>query len=378
MLQKIEQITVEDHPFFSHLSDDEKELVDNALEEIHFKDQEIVFREHDTSDDLYYITDGTVQVIKDSTFKNEIHIINEIPPHQFFGEMSFLDDSPRSATIRAGSDVTCIQLKKDKLKSLGEKGEQLLHKIMVRIAVLTTHRIREGNKRFIKKLEDEVHLLNETVNFGKLTVGIFLSFSISMIVNRLLLTELSWYNFKTHTFSWVYTAILLFPLLVVIFSMKQKLSSFGVSLSNWRLDIKNALKYSIPLFLMFLSIAIVWHVFIHHRSIFAKTSEQYMNWGMIGYIPHSYIQEFIFRGVFQNTFQRFFRDIAGWKSILVTSLLFGMLHIHMGITGSMLTFLAGIFFGWIYLHTQSLICVSTVHFILGFCVFLFGLLAGKS
>ena len=55
---------------------------------------------------LYIIADGEAEVLRGST------VIDHLGPGKFFGEMSLLDDMPRTATVRAMTPVRCLSLTK--------------------------------------------------------------------------------------------------------------------------------------------------------------------------------------------------------------------------------------------------------------------------
>ena len=58
---------------------------------------------------MYWVISGSFQVLKESAEGGNV-IIGEIGPGELAGEMSFLDDCPRSATVMAkeDSEVLCI------------------------------------------------------------------------------------------------------------------------------------------------------------------------------------------------------------------------------------------------------------------------------
>ena len=76
---------------------------------------EKIFLENTVAESLYIIVNGTVDVLKKSldSAVNEEFLI-ERGSGDFFGEMSIMDDLPRSATIRAKSEtVKVLILKKE-------------------------------------------------------------------------------------------------------------------------------------------------------------------------------------------------------------------------------------------------------------------------
>ncbi|HPN30652.1 MAG TPA: cyclic nucleotide-binding domain-containing protein [bacterium] len=69
-----------------------------------FKKNEILIAENDMSNDFYIICKGETEIIKNNK------IIAKINEGEIVGEMSYFDSMPRTATVRAATDVSVLVL----------------------------------------------------------------------------------------------------------------------------------------------------------------------------------------------------------------------------------------------------------------------------
>ena len=89
-----------------HLSHNNSELKNKRVVRIpekHFNAEEVVFREGELGHELYIIQEGSVDVIKGQGV--EATTLATLEKGALFGEMALIDQSPRSATIKAVSNT---------------------------------------------------------------------------------------------------------------------------------------------------------------------------------------------------------------------------------------------------------------------------------
>ena len=114
-----------------------------------YKPGEIIIQEGERSRDLFFLTEGVVEIsIKD---ENGDFILNEIEPPEIFGELSFLDGSPRTATVKSKTEVEVFILKHEILKDEITKLPAWLKPILGSLL----SRIKSRDKK-IKELEKEI------------------------------------------------------------------------------------------------------------------------------------------------------------------------------------------------------------------------------
>jgi len=104
-------------PLFSLLDETERSLLAERVETVTFTEGAVIFNVGDPGDSLYVVTSGEVQLsVKTKT--GEEMFLESPGPGEFFGEISLLDEGPRTATARAKSDVVAIEVDRGDLDEL--------------------------------------------------------------------------------------------------------------------------------------------------------------------------------------------------------------------------------------------------------------------
>lgn len=78
---------------------------------------EIVFREGDFPDRLYLIGKGEAEVTKDVRGDAPV-VLARLGPGEFFGEIGIIGNTPRTATVRAATDLETLSIHRDYFTSL--------------------------------------------------------------------------------------------------------------------------------------------------------------------------------------------------------------------------------------------------------------------
>lgn len=99
-------------PLFSGLDDEVAAALESSMSSASLRRGEILFNEGDDGNQLYVVTEGKIKLGRTSPDGRE-NLLAILGPGQMFGELSFFDPGPRSATATAVTDV--------ELKSLGHE-----------------------------------------------------------------------------------------------------------------------------------------------------------------------------------------------------------------------------------------------------------------
>ena len=138
-------------PFFQDLSDNEVAVVSSVVRKQDFKLGDTIFKESEDGQSLYIIRKGEVKACKTAP-DGELFTLTIMKDGDIFGEMSFLDGRPRSATIVAVSDIEAYVIEKKDFETLVDGNPRIIYKLLKNI-VFTIHAIVRGmNTRYIEMI----------------------------------------------------------------------------------------------------------------------------------------------------------------------------------------------------------------------------------
>lgn len=87
-------------PLFSELGQGELSALARTAQRLEYEPDEVIFHMNSLGDGLYLLASGRVKVVVPSPEGKEV-ILATLGPGAFFGEMSLIDDEPRSASVVA-------------------------------------------------------------------------------------------------------------------------------------------------------------------------------------------------------------------------------------------------------------------------------------
>ncbi|MGE5236664.1 MAG: Crp/Fnr family transcriptional regulator [Acidobacteriota bacterium] len=125
---------------FAELAPNELEALALAAEEREFARDEAIFTIQEPADGLYVIANGRVKVAVSSSGGKEL-ILATLGPGQFFGEMSLLDDEPRSANVVAQLPTTAYRIRRQEFERLIEAHPSIARKLLRELSL----RLRRAN-----------------------------------------------------------------------------------------------------------------------------------------------------------------------------------------------------------------------------------------
>jgi len=124
-------------PIFANCTAEEIAAVVGVAQESFFQPGQIIVTQGTPGQAFYLILSGSVEILRDDTS------LGAFGAGDFFGEMSLLDQAPRSATIRAIEPTNCLMLSSWDFKALLERHPS----IAIKLLEVLSRRLRVADER---------------------------------------------------------------------------------------------------------------------------------------------------------------------------------------------------------------------------------------
>lgn len=131
---------------FSRIPGEDLAQIAGIAQEVNFEKGELIIQEGEVGDSMYLIIEGEVMVHR---LTQELTRLGE---KESFGEMALLDNEPRSATVTAVSDVTCLKIEREEFYELMSEKIEIAHGIIH----ILTQRLREANEKLSSKSKPKI------------------------------------------------------------------------------------------------------------------------------------------------------------------------------------------------------------------------------
>ncbi len=131
-----------DIPMFDKVLADELSIVAKHMNFIELSKLELLFKEGDKGDYLCFVVNGILDVVK-KTERGRSVVIAQLGKGRSIGEMSIIDNTPRSATVRAKTKCILITLTKKGFDSILDNHPVIGIKMLKGIARLLSLNMRK-------------------------------------------------------------------------------------------------------------------------------------------------------------------------------------------------------------------------------------------
>jgi CRP/FNR family transcriptional regulator, cyclic AMP receptor protein len=159
-------------PIFSQLSDDKLGQISNLSLKKKFNKDSVILSEHETGSAFFIVINGKVKISRLSEDGNEV-ILTTLSESDFFGEMSLLDGSSRSATVTAMEDSELLIIQRNEFINLLHSDPD----ISIALLIELTQKLRAANIKLkslsLKDAEGKVAIviLQLADDIGKIRQG---------------------------------------------------------------------------------------------------------------------------------------------------------------------------------------------------------------
>ena len=135
---------LQSHCLFGGLSEDDLKLIKPLLKEYHYEKQEIIVEEGGQGDRVYFICEGSVEILKKVKLSNGIVVqrIATLGVGDTFGEMELLDVQPSIATVRTLEPTYVLTLSNMDLYRISKLNLKTYTLIILNLARAISRRLR--------------------------------------------------------------------------------------------------------------------------------------------------------------------------------------------------------------------------------------------
>lgn len=125
---------------FSDLESADLDRIALEMNRREYKQGELIFREGESGDEMFVVLNGTVSIFIVDAEGKEV-VLSDISAGSFFGEMSIIEQAPRSANCRVIEDSVFLVLDADDFKRITRTMPECAVKIMNRMLSITVNRL---------------------------------------------------------------------------------------------------------------------------------------------------------------------------------------------------------------------------------------------
>ena len=134
-----------DHPLFRYFTEAERERVESIGRERRIAEGDYLINAGDTDSTLFAVEDGQLDIVVSDNGK--LTVVATVGSGDVIGEVSFIDDSPRTVSVRARETTTVRAWDKRSLSEGLAFDPQLLAKFAVAMSELLVERLRDMSRR---------------------------------------------------------------------------------------------------------------------------------------------------------------------------------------------------------------------------------------
>lgn len=375
--------TLKNLPLFHDLSVSQTEKIFSLMQHRQVDVGELLVKQDEYSNEFFIILDGEVEIIKRTKDGTEEEKIATLKKDAVIGEMRLVESKPRSATVKATKPTQLLELNIDELKKTADS--VLITQLTANLAKELSNRLRETNEVTVASLQKALEESRARNSMGKFIVTFIVMISLYTFC-------LSWISHLSRLFasttvvSLPFISILAIAVFILIKCMDYPISKYGLTLKNWKRSLAESVLITggliIAATLFVYGVTNILPQFYPGNILSSVLSFNGLYRGpinlemfflmIIGYSIFAPVQEFIVRGALQSSFEMFFTGrYRNWIAIITSNMIFSVMHLYLSFELAITAFILGLFWGWLYARTHTLIGVSVSHIMIGIWAILF-------
>lgn len=343
---------------------------------------ECIIRESEKDTDFYVVISGELEIFRTDAADSNEYSLAKIHPGETVGEMSLLEAEGRAASVRAKTPALLRKFSKNDVFDLTQQNPTM-NIIFIELAKSLSKRIRKANDVTVQSLRsqlDNEKIRNKMGTFLINIVGALCLFALCVQG----LASLASKSVTSTYISFIVIGVSFIFFALFIKATKLPLSFFGLTTKNWRTAVKEGILFSIPLLLLGIFIKYLltvtfpiyhdtalihpWYpehgavVFGLYLSPAAVCFSSIFLYAFVG----CFLQELMCRGGLQSLLNYFFNGKhPAFNAIIISNLIFSTIHVFLAFAMSVLVFIPGLYFGWLYYRHGNLIGCTISHILLG-------------
>jgi CRP-like cAMP-binding protein len=137
------------YPLFGELDEDELKVILTHVNVFDFEAGKEVFREGEQGDCVCFVADGEMDVMKETPAGLSVRLATLVRGHSI-GEMSIIDNTPRSATVLVKEKVKLITFSRKSFESISQSHPKIALKILRGMAHLLSMNLRKTSNQLIE------------------------------------------------------------------------------------------------------------------------------------------------------------------------------------------------------------------------------------
>ena len=135
-------------PLFRALNAASVSRIAEVAREVSYGRGDVIFREGEIGDELYVVVEGEVRISRNAAGMGE-EAIAVLGVGESFGEMSIMDDFPRSADAIANAPCKLLAVSREAFEDLLFLYKDIAYEVLWNVVKILSSRLRETNEKMM-------------------------------------------------------------------------------------------------------------------------------------------------------------------------------------------------------------------------------------